>query len=81
MRAETEHLVAEIEKSLALLRQRLGWETAAHRLEELNAMSEDPDALERSGAGAEADARPADAGGRDRRLHRRWRASSPTSAS
>ena len=28
MRAETEHLVAEIEKSLALLRQRLGWETA-----------------------------------------------------
>jgi peptide chain release factor 2 len=43
MRAETEHLVVEIEKSLALLRQRLGWETAAHRLEEFNAMSEDPD--------------------------------------
>lgn len=43
MRAETEHLIAEIEKSLALLRQRLGWETAEHRLEELNAMSEDPD--------------------------------------
>jgi peptide chain release factor 2 len=43
MRAETEHLIAEIEKSLALLRQRLGWETAPHRLEELNAMSEDPD--------------------------------------
>ena len=42
MRAETERLVEEIEKSLALLRQRLGWETAAHRLEELNAMSEDP---------------------------------------
>ncbi len=42
MRAETEHLVAEIEKSLALLRQRLNWETAPHRLEELNAMSEDP---------------------------------------
>jgi peptide chain release factor 2 len=42
MRAETEHLVEEIEKSLALLRQRLGWETAEHRLEELNAMSEDP---------------------------------------
>jgi peptide chain release factor 2 len=41
MRAETEHLVAEIEKSLALLRQRLG-DTAEHRLEELNAMSEDP---------------------------------------
>ncbi len=43
MRAETEHVVDEIEKSLALLRQRLGWETAGHRLEELNAMSEDPD--------------------------------------
>ena len=42
MRAETERLVEEIEKSLALLRQRLGWDTAAHRLEELNAMSEDP---------------------------------------
>ncbi len=43
MRAETEHVVAEIEKSLALLRQRLNWDTAGHRLEELNAMSEDPE--------------------------------------
>jgi peptide chain release factor 2 len=43
MRAETEHQVEEIQRSLALLRQRLGWETAEHRLEELNAMSEDPD--------------------------------------
>lgn len=43
MRAETEHVVTEIEKSLALLRQRLNWETAPHRLEELNAMSEDPE--------------------------------------
>jgi peptide chain release factor 2 len=43
MRAETERLVEEIEKSLALLRQRLGWDTAEHRLEELNAMSEDPE--------------------------------------
>ena len=43
MKAETEELVAEIEKSLALLRQRLGWDTAAHRLEELNAFAEDPD--------------------------------------
>ena len=42
MRAETERLVEEIEKSLALLRQRLGWDTAAHRLEELNAMTEAP---------------------------------------
>lgn len=43
MRAETERLVEEIEKSLELLRQRVGWETAGHRLEELNAMSENPD--------------------------------------
>ncbi len=43
MRAETEHLVTEIEKSLTLLRQRLNWDTADHRLEELNAMSEDPE--------------------------------------
>ena len=41
--AETEHVAAEIEKSLELLRQRLDWDTAPHRLEELNAMSEDPD--------------------------------------
>ncbi|CAN5795478.1 peptide chain release factor 2 [soil metagenome] len=43
MRAETEHLIEEIEKSLALLRQRLDWETAPHRLEELTALSEAPD--------------------------------------
>ncbi len=43
MRAETERLIDEIGKSLDLLRQRVGWETAGHRLEELNAMSEDPD--------------------------------------
>jgi peptide chain release factor 2 len=42
MRAETQNLVAEIEKSLELLRQRLGWETARHRLEEFNARVEDP---------------------------------------
>lgn len=42
MRAETEKQVAEIEKSLGLLRQRMGWETAAHRMEEFDAMSEDP---------------------------------------
>jgi len=41
MRAETESVLAEIDKSLALLRQRLGWETAEHRLEELNARAED----------------------------------------
>lgn len=43
MRAETERVVEDIERSLALLRQRLGWETAEHRLEELNAMTEDPE--------------------------------------
>ncbi len=42
MRAETEKQIAEIEKSLALLRQRMGWDTAAHRLEEFDAMSENP---------------------------------------
>ncbi|HUF86653.1 MAG TPA: peptide chain release factor 2 [Thermohalobaculum sp.] len=42
MKAETEAIVAEIGKSLELLRQRLGWETAEHRLEELNARAEDP---------------------------------------
>ncbi len=43
MRAEIENLTAEIEKSLDLLKQRMGWETAAFRLEELNAMTEDPE--------------------------------------
>lgn len=42
MRAETQGLVDEIGKSLELLRSRLGWETAEHRLEELNARAEDP---------------------------------------
>ena len=42
MRAEAENTVAAIEKSLALLAQRLDWETAQHRLEEFNAMAEDP---------------------------------------
>ena len=43
MRAETENQVVEINKSLELLRQRLDWETAEHRLEEFNALSENPD--------------------------------------
>lgn len=43
MRAETENQVQEIRKSLDLLRQRVGWDTAEHRLEEFNAMSEDPE--------------------------------------
>ena len=36
MRAETQNIVADIEKSLALLAQRMDWETASHRLEEFN---------------------------------------------
>jgi len=43
MRTEIENIVTEIEKSFELLKQRMGWETAAHRIEEFNAMSEDPD--------------------------------------
>ncbi|MEL7462677.1 MAG: peptide chain release factor 2 [Pseudomonadota bacterium] len=43
MRAETETIIGEIEKSLELLRQRLNWGTAERRLDELNARSEDPD--------------------------------------
>ena len=43
MRAETQAHVDAIRKSLALLSQRLDWETAPHRLEEFNAMIEQPD--------------------------------------
>ncbi|MEX0364977.1 MAG: peptide chain release factor 2 [Ruegeria sp.] len=42
MRAETQNIVADIEKSLELLAQRLDYETAPHRLEEFNARVEDP---------------------------------------
>jgi peptide chain release factor 2 len=42
MRAEIQSLTTEIENSLELLRQRMGWETAPHRLEEFNARVEDP---------------------------------------
>ncbi|GGB12187.1 peptide chain release factor 2 [Allosediminivita pacifica] len=42
MRAEAQNNVEKIEKSLDLLRQRMGWETAQHRLEEFNARVEDP---------------------------------------
>ena len=42
MRAETQNIVAEIEKSLDLLAQRMDRETARHRLEEFNARVEDP---------------------------------------
>ncbi len=43
MRADAENAVAAIEKSLGLLAQRMDWDTAQHRLEEFNAMAEDPD--------------------------------------
>ncbi|PIE09925.1 MAG: peptide chain release factor 2 [Rhodobacterales bacterium] len=42
MRAEIQSVANEIEKSLELLKQRLNWETAKHRLEEFNARIEDP---------------------------------------
>ena len=43
MRAETENQATQIRKTVDLLAQRLNLETAAHRMEEFNAMSEDPD--------------------------------------
>ena len=42
MRAEAQNWVEAIEKSVALLKQRLDWDTAPHRLEEFNARVEDP---------------------------------------
>ncbi|WP_298433677.1 peptide chain release factor 2 [uncultured Jannaschia sp.] len=42
MRAEVQNNVDAIAKSVALLKRRLDWETAPHRLEEANAMIEDP---------------------------------------
>ena len=43
MRADIQNMVNEINKSLELLRQRMGWETVKHRLEEFSARVEDPD--------------------------------------
>lgn len=42
MRAEMQNTIEAIEKSLALLAQRLDYDTAPHRLEEFNARVEDP---------------------------------------
>ena len=42
MRAEVQNTIAEIQKSLQLLRQRMDWDMAPHRLEEFNARVEDP---------------------------------------
>jgi peptide chain release factor 2 len=43
MRAETQSTIESIRKSLTLLGQRMDWQTAPHRLEEMNAMIEDGD--------------------------------------
>jgi len=43
MRAETENQIIQIRKTIDLLAQRLNLETAEHRMEEFNAMSENPD--------------------------------------
>lgn len=42
MRAETQTTIETIQKSLSLLAKRMHWETAKHRLEEFDAMIEDP---------------------------------------
>ncbi|MCW1933319.1 peptide chain release factor 2 [Pararhodobacter zhoushanensis] len=42
MRAETQTTIEAIRKSLNLLAQRMDWDTAKHRLEEFDAMIEDP---------------------------------------
>ncbi len=42
MRAEAQKNADAIEESLALLRQRIGWEDVEHRLEEYDALTEDP---------------------------------------
>ncbi|MCA2010697.1 peptide chain release factor 2 [Pararhodobacter sp. CCB-MM2] len=42
MRAEMQNTVEAIKKSLGLLAKRMDWETAKHRLEEFDAMIEDP---------------------------------------
>ncbi|MDV7269591.1 peptide chain release factor 2 [Thioclava sp. A2] len=42
MRAEMQNIVEQIKKSLTLLGQRMDLETAPHRIEEFNAMIEDP---------------------------------------
>ena len=42
MRADAENAAQAVRKSLALLAKRMDWDTAQHRLEEFNAMIEDP---------------------------------------
>jgi peptide chain release factor 2 len=42
MRAEVQNHLEAIGRSVALLKRRIGWEDAAHRMEEFDAMIEDP---------------------------------------
>ena len=42
MRAEVEALASDIQNSLALLKRHLNWDEALRRMDELNALSEDP---------------------------------------
>ena len=41
MKAEIENIISDISKSLDLLSKRLNWDTAEHRLEELDVLCED----------------------------------------
>ena len=43
MRAETTNQIEAIRKSIALLKRRMDWETAGHRMEEFDAMTENQD--------------------------------------
>ena len=43
MRAETTNQIEAIRKSIALLKRRMDWDTAGHRMEEFDAMTENPD--------------------------------------
>jgi peptide chain release factor 2 len=43
MRAETTNQIEAIRKSVALLKQRMDWQTAPHRMEEFDAITENPD--------------------------------------
>ena len=43
MRAETTNKIEAIRKSIALLKRRMDWDTAGHRMEEFDAMTENPD--------------------------------------
>jgi peptide chain release factor 2 len=48
MRAEVEAIAQEIRKSLELLRRHIDWDNALRRLDELNALAEDPDLWNRA---------------------------------